>query len=137
MRVIGNRNRVVGLSGLLLLSFAVIGCSGSAKTAGTGVVADSATTSSSNTGTDPGTATLSWAAPTENTDGSSVTDLAGYRIYYGTSPSDMTQSIYVAGATVTTYVVNGLSSGTYYFAVAADSTTGVESMLSDTASKTI
>ena len=129
--------RVIGLSGLLLLTFAVIGCNGGAKTAGTGAIADSATTSGTNTGTDSGTATLSWVAPTENTNGSNVTDLAGYRIYYGTSPDDMTQSIYVAGATVTTYIVNGLSSGTYYFAVAADSTIGVESMLSDTSSKTI
>jgi len=83
----------------------------------------------------PGSATLSWAAPTQNTDGSSLTDLAGYRVYYGTSADALTQVIDVSN--VTTYVVNGLSSGTYYFAVAAYSTAGTESALSETATKTI
>jgi hypothetical protein len=82
-----------------------------------------------------GTATLSWAAPTQNTDGSSLTDLAGYRVYYGTSADALTQVIDVSD--VTTYVINGLSSGTYYFAVAAYSTAGTESALSETATKTI
>ena len=31
-----------------------------------------------------GSATLSWTAPTQNTDGSPPTNLAGYRIYWGT-----------------------------------------------------
>ncbi len=35
--------------------------------------------------TSPGTATLSWTPPTQNTDGSPLTDLAGYRVYWGTS----------------------------------------------------
>ena len=33
-----------------------------------------------------GSITLSWTAPTENEDGSALTDLAAYKIYYGTSP---------------------------------------------------
>jgi hypothetical protein len=32
-----------------------------------------------------GRATLSWTAPTENTDGTTLANLAGYRIRYGTS----------------------------------------------------
>jgi hypothetical protein len=82
-----------------------------------------------------GTATLSWAAPTENTNGSALADLAGYRIYYGTSADALTQVIDVAN--VTTYVVTGLTAGTYYFAVAAYSSTGAQGGMSDTASKTI
>ena len=40
-----------------------------------------------------GTATISWIPPTQNTDGSALTDLAGYRIYYGTSPSSLNQNV--------------------------------------------
>ena len=143
MRVNVNQIRVVRLSGLLLLTFAVMGCSGSAKTAGTDVVADSATvnTSTTGTGTGAGTATgsasLSWVAPTVNTDGSAITPLIGYRVYYGASADALTETIEVTGESVTSYVVDGLSSGTYYFAVTALAADGQESPLSDTASKTI
>jgi hypothetical protein len=84
-----------------------------------------------------GSATLTWVAPTENTDGTAVTDLAGYRIYYGTSATDLTQEIDLAGTTSTSYVVSGLAPGTYYFAVTAYSTAGMESAESNQASKSI
>jgi hypothetical protein len=49
---------------------------------------DGGSTSSSNTHNNPPsgtTATLTWDAPTTNADGTPLTDLAGYRIYYGTT----------------------------------------------------
>jgi hypothetical protein len=84
-----------------------------------------------------GSATLTWVAPTVNTDGSILNNLVGYRIYYGTSADDMSQEIDVAGATSTSYVVDGLYPGTYYFAVSAYSSAGTESHDSNVASKTI
>lgn len=60
-------------------------------------------------------AELSWEAPATNEDGTSITDLAGYKISYGTSPGEYTETIPVGN--VTTYTVYGLSTGTYYFAV--------------------
>lgn len=84
-----------------------------------------------------GSATLSWTAPTQNTDGSSLTDLAGYRIYYGTSSTSLTQTVQVGNAGVTTYVIENLSPATYYFAVKAYSSTGAESGNSNVASKTV
>jgi hypothetical protein len=84
-----------------------------------------------------GSATLSWTAPTQNTDGTPITNLAGYTIYYGTSPGDLTQNIQVADPTATTYVVNNLTAGTYYFAVAAYTTVATQSADSSVASKTI
>ena len=66
-----------------------------------------------------GSATLSWTPPTQNTDGSTITNLAGFRIQYGTSASALTQTIEVSNPGVATYVVTGLSSGTWYFAVRA------------------
>jgi hypothetical protein len=84
-----------------------------------------------------GSATLSWAAPTQNTDGSALINLAGYAIYYGTSPTSLTKRITVASAATTTYTVANLSPGTYYFGLAAFTSTGVESALSSVGSKTI
>jgi hypothetical protein len=84
-----------------------------------------------------GTATLSWVAPTTNTNGTAVTPLTGYHIYYGTTESDLTQSVAVSGGTTTTYEVTGLASGTWYFAVAADAADGTESAQSAIGSKTL
>jgi hypothetical protein len=83
-----------------------------------------------------GSATLSWQPPTENTDGSALTDLAGYRIVYGTTATALTQTIDVSNPGVSRYVIDGLSAGTWYFAVKAY-TTSAESSQSNVASKTI
>jgi hypothetical protein len=82
-----------------------------------------------------GSATLTWSAPTTNTDGTPLTDLAGYKIHYGTSAGSYTKTIDVGN--VTTYTVNNLTSGTYYFAVTAYDTSGNESSYSNEAYKTI
>jgi hypothetical protein len=86
---------------------------------------------------DTGTATLSWNAPTQNTDGSPLSDLAGYRVYHGTSPNFLDQMTQLPGAGNTTYVFSQLAIGTHYFAVAAYTSSGVESALSSVGSKTI
>jgi hypothetical protein len=84
-----------------------------------------------------GSASLSWSAPTQNTDGTTLTNLAGYRINYGTSASNLTQSVQITNAGVTSYVVDNLSPGTYYFAVRAFTSGGAESAISNVASKSI
>jgi hypothetical protein len=81
--------------------------------------------------------TLSWDPPDENTDGSALTNLAGYRIYYGTSADDLNRVIEISGVGLTTYVVDDLTSGTYYFAIRAYNTLGAESALSKIVSGTI
>jgi hypothetical protein len=89
------------------------------------------------TPTTNGSATLSWTPPTQNTNGTSLTNLAGYRIYYGKSASTMTQRISVPNPGVSRYVVEDLASATWYFTVRAYTTTGVESAASNTATKTV
>ena len=84
-----------------------------------------------------GRATLSWTAPTENTDGSALSNLAGYRIRYGTSATSLTQTIVIDNASVTTYVVENLSPATWYFAVTAVNSQGAESTNSNVANKQI
>jgi Putative Ig domain len=84
-----------------------------------------------------GTAQLKWVLPTENTNGSKLTDLAGVRIYYGTSKSDLADSVELAGTSTTSYTVSGLSAGTWYFGAEAYTTTGESSKLSSVVSKTV
>jgi hypothetical protein len=74
-----------------------------------------------------GTATLDWTPPIQNSDGSVLTNLAGYTVYYGTAPDKLTESVKVSNPGVATYVLSNLASGTWYFAVTAYSAAGVES----------
>jgi hypothetical protein len=85
----------------------------------------------------PGTVTLSWIPPTDNTNGTPITDLAGYHIHYGTAQGELTKVIDLAGTNVTTFEVSNLTPGTYYFAISAYTTMGVESAESDVGSKSI
>jgi Fibronectin type III domain len=82
-------------------------------------------------------ATLSWEAPTSNTNGSALTDLTGYRIYYGSSPEDLSQTVQISSVGLQTYVIDNLEPGTWYFAVMALAANGGESALSDIVTKTI
>ena len=87
-----------------------------------------------------GTATVSWTANTES-------DLASYKIYYGTSPRTGTDpktcgmcgySTKVDVVKVLTYTFNNLIDGqTYYFSVSAYDTSNNESSFSGEVSKTI
>lgn len=87
--------------------------------------------------TGEGSARLSWTPPTENLDGSQLTNLAGFVIRYGRSPDELTHSISIDNPSVSTYQVDNLTSGTWYFGVEAFNADGVHSPLSSLASKTI
>jgi hypothetical protein len=84
-----------------------------------------------------GTATLTWTPPTQNTDGSPLTNLAGYKIYWGPAAGNYPNSVTVNNPGIATYVVTSLIPGTYFFAASALNTAGTESALSLAASKTI
>ena len=78
----------------------------------------------------PSNVTLSWVPPTENADGSALVDLKGYKVHYGSASKDYSDTIQVANAGLTTYVVQNLAAGKYYFAVTAYNSAGQESSLS-------
>jgi hypothetical protein len=84
-----------------------------------------------------GTATVAIRPPSQNTDGSPLTNLAGMRVYYGTAPSSLSQEIQLASTTPTTYTVSNLASGTWYFGATAYTSTGVESAMSAVSSLTV
>jgi hypothetical protein len=84
-----------------------------------------------------GSVTLSWEAPTEYEDGTPMTDLAGYKVYYSKGTTQLNQVIDIKNADQTSQVVNSLDEGTWYFAVAAYNSSGLESKKTAIGSKTI
>jgi hypothetical protein len=84
-----------------------------------------------------GSAPLSWMPPTTNTDGTPLTNLAGFRIYWGTVQGQFPNSVTLPNPGLTSYVVEQLTPGTWYFAIASLTTGGAESTRSAPASKTI
>lgn len=81
--------------------------------------------------------TLSWTAPTDNEDGTTLNDLAGYNIYWGRSSGNYPNTIRVDNPGITSYVVENLSPDTYFFSAAAFNSAGVESRLSGEAVATV
>lgn len=84
-----------------------------------------------------GYAKLSWTAPTTNTDGSPLTDLAGFRIYYGLLPDAPSKRLEIADPSIRSALIQGLSSGTWYFSISAYTYGGAESARTRPMSKTI
>ena len=84
-----------------------------------------------------GSVTLNWTAPTENTDGSPLMDLAGFNIYYGSSPGSYPNKIHISNPSVTTFVVENLIPNTYYFVATSQNGTGIESPYSNEVIRTV
>ena len=92
---------------------------------------------STGAGTGAGTAELAWEMPTQNTNGTPLTDLAGYTIVYGTGPNAMNHWVQLTNIGTTSYVIKGLGQGTWYFAVLSYTSSGANSALSNIATKII
>jgi hypothetical protein len=84
-----------------------------------------------------GSATLNWMPPTENTDGTALTNLAGYKVYWGPQQGSYPNSVTLNNPGLTSYVVENLGPGTYFFVATALNSLGAESAFSGAASKTI
>jgi hypothetical protein len=80
---------------------------------------------------------VSWAPPTQNADGSTLTDLAGYKIHYGIAAGDYTDSVAVNTAGVTSYNLDSLPKGKVYIAMTAVNAAGAESDFSQEVSVTV
>ena len=88
-------------------------------------------------GTATGSATLTWNPPTQNSDGSALNNLAGYRVYWGTQQGNYPNSVTVPNPGLASYVVDQLTPAQWYFVVTAYSSNGVESGYSNVASKQV
>ena len=87
--------------------------------------------------TTAGAAVLTWMPPTENTDGSPLDDLAGFKVYWGTTPGSYPNVATVPNPGISTYVIQDLTPATWYFVATAYDGFGNESPFSEPASKTI
>jgi hypothetical protein len=85
----------------------------------------------------PGKATLTWTAPTTNTDGTAIANLAGYTVLYGVSPTTLVSTVQINSAGTTTHTVDNLAAGNWSFAVRARNAAGAESANSNVVSKAI
>lgn len=128
----------VGAVALMTLA-ALTGCnSGTEHNANPNPPASSGSTTGSTGSTTPppgstppaatSSVTLSWSMPTQNVDGTPLTDLAGYKVYYGQESANLKSVVDVRGATVTTAVVEKLAPGRWYFALSSYTADGVESV---------
>ena len=81
---------------------------------------------------------MTWSAPSLNTDGTALTNVSGFRIYYGTASANLNKSVDVTGATARSFVVSGLTPATtYYFAVVTKNDANVVSDPSTTVSQKV
>jgi len=84
-----------------------------------------------------GSATVSWDAPTTNADGSTLSDLAGFRIHYRTASNSFASPQPINDAPAERAVVSDLEEGTYFFSVTAVDSSDNESARSPEVSKVI
>ena len=88
-------------------------------------------------GSSGGNVSLSWQAPTDNTNGSALMNLSGYVIHYGSVSQTYTSTITIDNPGLTSYVVEDLPPGPYYFSMTSTMTSGSHSSPSAEASTTI
>lgn len=158
------RRTLASLAAFVLAAIALTGCGSDTTSSTSAYVAPSvhgtsgsgghaippstsSTGSSGSTGQSPspavpasstfGSATLSWMPPATNTDGSALTNLAGYYIHFGTDKAALDHSIRIDAVDLTTYVISNLAPATYYFMVTSFTESGTESPPSSIISKII
>ncbi|MEM9172664.1 MAG: fibronectin type III domain-containing protein [Pseudomonadota bacterium] len=79
----------------------------------------------------PSVLTLQWDSPTQNVDGSPLTDLVGFAFYYGTESGNYPNRIDIDDNAISTYTFENLEPGNYYFVAIAKRANGIESALSN------
>jgi hypothetical protein len=84
-----------------------------------------------------GSVTLSWTPPTMNEDGTALTDLAAYKIYYGVAAGNYPSQVRIDNPGISTYVVDNLAPNTYYFVSTAINASEVESSYSNMATRIV
>ena len=87
--------------------------------------------------TPDGSTTLSWTVPIETDGNEPLIDLAGYNIYCWAGAGNYTDTFHVDDPAITNYVIEELVPGTYYCAISAIDSDGVESVLSNIVAKTV
>ncbi len=107
------------------------GWSGTKTAAGTETLAAISTSATYNitcTWAAKNSVTLTWVPPTQNTDGSVLTDLKGFKLYSGSNVGNLVMVKDITTPATTSYVVSGLATGPWYFQMTAYNTVNNESV---------
>lgn len=90
-------------------------------------------------GSDTALAQISWTIPATRIlgDSLSLSEIQGYKLYYGTAPGNYSGSAEITGAQTTQATVTLDSGDTYYFVVRAVDTNGLEGPESNTVTRTL
>ena len=83
------------------------------------------------------TAQLTWTAPVKNTDGSTLTDLAGYGLYWWQGAGAAVKRQDITSPGTLTFTTPALAAGAWNFAIDAVNGMGTRSSISGTAVKTL
>jgi len=115
----------------LLFSLQIVACNNKdiAQSIADDVSTESTERSDSSTRTD---VNLSWTAPSEreNNEPISLSEIAGYKVYFGTEKRHYPKSVNIRDGSATGYTFKNLSAGTYHFALTTYDTAGRESQYS-------
>ena len=132
-----NLRRVGASVSIALIGALLFGCESGSPDASTGSSAAGADTTSGTTGgtTASGTATVSWTAPAADING--MSNVAGYRIHYGSAAGSLNHVIDVDNAAAASFTVGDLAPGVWYFAVTDYDADKIESALSGVVQVTI
>jgi hypothetical protein len=129
------RNRVLRITLTALSTALLAACGGDSDSAAPGAAATDSTAPA------PATAsrsvTLTWYPPTQTIDGAPLSNLRGYRIYWGTEAGRYTNSVTLDNAGLASYVVEQLTPARWHFAVTALTSNGIESSYSNEFSTTV
>lgn len=136
--------KLVKFVAVTIVAVSIVGCGGGGGDSGASSVGGGGQPPTTPTPPPPsppatglGSATISWTAPNQNTDGSSLNNLAGYEIRYGQNVSALDSYVTIDGVGSQTRVIENLTSGTWYFSIAARNSNGVLSNPSSPVSKVI
>jgi hypothetical protein len=124
--------RRVGVSvSMALICALLFGCESGSPDASAGTDGTTGGTTASGSGT----ATVSWTAPAADING--MSNVAGYRIHYGSAAGSLNHVIDVDNAAAVSFTVGDLAPGVWYFAVTDYDADKIESALSGVVQVTI
>ncbi len=135
---------ILTIGAVLLLAMTAIGCGGGGSGHSTGkarvkksnTIHKKQLRKEDSTPVYSGSVSISWYPPATNADGSSLTDLGGFIVYYGKS-DDVRYNYSINVGSATTASIGKLSPGSWCFAVTAYDLSGSESDYSNDACTTI
>jgi hypothetical protein len=118
-------------------TFAGVEISATDGEATTALPAFTITVSPATAGGGSGSVALAWTPPTQNDDGSTLTDLSGYKIHYGTESGNYTETVDVDNAGLSRFELSSLPQGQLFIAMTAVNASGAQSAFSPEVAVTV